>query len=374
MFFQNMRRYWLAVHLYLGLSFGFFFSLAGLTGSFLAFYPEIDRAINPQLVVEKFNHEDYQFQAVVDLLNKNFPSYTKSWRIEVPLESDRSVTARYYEPPGKESEHFAPLMVSINPNTLQVITGRYWGEYFVTWIYDLHYSLLVGKIGKTLMSVMAIFYLFMLFIGVYLWLPKKAAILQKMKFQLRPHWVRKIYDIHTLVGVYALTFLLILIVTGIVLATPKWITPLIDKASTRFQKPVISSVMIEGKRRVTVDQAIQIAKEVMPNSPLRWIETPDGESGVYAIRLKQLFEPGDRFPKTMVWIDQYSGAVLAVRNPLNNSYGDIFLDLQHPLHSGEILGFWGRLLVLIMGLMPTVLFLSGIIRWRQKVKARKVAI
>lgn len=370
---KSMRRYWLAVHLYFGLLFGFLFALAGVTGTILVFYPELDRVINSELVVDKFDYKNYQFQPVVDKLNNEFPNYLKSWRIEAPLDVDRAIYARYYKPKETEHIHFAPLMVALDPNTLGLINTRFWGNYFVTWIYDLHYSLLIGSIGKVIMSVLAIFYLVMLLVGVYLWLPKSESVFQKVKIKWRPHIVRKIYDIHSLSGIYAVAFLFILVVTGLVLSTPQWVTPAIDKISTRFNKPDIATVsLVQGAPRISADMAVAIAMKEIPNSSLRWIETPNGINGVYVIRLKQNFEPSNRFPKSMVWIDQYSGSVLAVRDPITNSAGDTFLDWQHPLHNGEAFGFLGRVLVAIIGLIPMILFITGVIRWRQKVRAKQV--
>lgn len=370
---KSMRRYWLAVHLYFGLLFGFFFALAGITGTILVFYPELDRAINSELVVDKFDYKNYQFQPVLDKLNNEFPDYKKSWRIEAPLDVDRAIFARYYKPKETEHLHFAPLMVALDPNKLELINTRFWGNYFVTWIYDLHYSLLMGHLGKTIMSILALFYLVMLLVGVYLWLPKNDSVFQKIKIKWRPHIVRKIYDIHSLSGIYAVAFLFILVVTGLVLSTPQWVTPAIDQISMRFKKPDVASVLpARDTPRISADEAIAIAKKEISNSGLRWIETPDGINGVYVIRLKQDFEPSNRFPKSMVWVDQYSGSVLAIRNPMTNGVGDTFLDWQHPLHNGEAFGFLGRLLVAISGLIPVILFITGIIRWRQKIKAKQV--
>ena len=45
------RKIWLGIHLYLGLSLGLLFVLAGLTGSLLVFYVELDEIINPKLQI-----------------------------------------------------------------------------------------------------------------------------------------------------------------------------------------------------------------------------------------------------------------------------------------------------------------------------------
>jgi uncharacterized iron-regulated membrane protein len=46
----------------------------------------------------------------------------------------------------------------------------------------------------------------------------------------------------------------------------------------------------------------------------------------------------------------------------------------HPLHNGEAFGWIGRWLVFLVAWIPAVLWITGLIRWRQKVKAKKYII
>jgi uncharacterized iron-regulated membrane protein len=41
------------------------------------------------------------------------------------------------------------------------------------------------------------------------------------------------------------------------------------------------------------------------------------------------------------------------------------------LHNGEALGQAGRVIVAVIGLAPATLAITGIVRWRQKVRARE---
>lgn len=85
---------------------------------------------------------------------------------------------------------------------------------------------------------------------------------------------------------------------------------------------------------------------------VRWIETPKDDAGTYLIRLYQQGEPGRRFPKTMVWVDQYSGKLLAQQDARQRSAGDGLLAWLHPLHTGEAFGLAGRIIVLLSGSCP----------------------
>jgi len=45
---------------------------------------------------------------------------------------------------------------------------------------------------------------------------------------------------------------------------------------------------------------------------------------------------------------------------------------QWPLHSGQAFGMTGRILVFLTGLACPVLFVTGMMRWRQKRRAHKL--
>jgi uncharacterized iron-regulated membrane protein len=50
---SSLRRLWLTLHLYLGLSFGIIFTVLGLTGSLLVFYIDLDEFLNPSLQISE---------------------------------------------------------------------------------------------------------------------------------------------------------------------------------------------------------------------------------------------------------------------------------------------------------------------------------
>ena len=68
----------------------------------------------------------------------------------------------------------------------------------------------------------------------------------------------------------------------------------------------------------------------------------------------------------MVWVDRYSGAVLATADPLTAGGGDTLINWLHPLHSGEAFGLTGRIVVALAGLLCPLLLLTGGRRWLQK--------
>ena len=369
---RRWRARWLDVHLVLGLSVGIVFTLLGVTGALLVFYVEIDGALNP-LPAGSSDGVRRSHEAVFQALRQAHPSRDRAWRLEMPMAAGQPVTARYYRAPEKARLAFAPLVVQVDPVTLRVGPARFWGEFAMTWIYDLHYTLLLDRTGKTMLGILGLTLLVSLATGLWLWWPSGRRWRSALQWKRQAGPARRIYDLHTLTGVYGALVLLVIVLTGVMLEVPGWVNPWIDRVSP-LRAAVLPRSSMEGRaHRIDVDEAVRVGQTRFPSAELRWIETPDGTEGAYRINLHQRGEPGRRFPKTNVWVDQYTGAVLAVRDPRTDRAGDTMLAWLHPLHSGEALGLPGRLLVLASGLAPGILLITGCLRWRHKRRAAQAA-
>lgn len=368
---SRIRRLWLAVHLYLGLSIGAIVAVAGVSGALLVFYVELDEILNPELALSVQDKPRLSYEALYRTLLGIAPESSTGWRLEIPAEPTRLPTARYYGAAEAEHSGFAPLLVAVDPYTGEVVKARYWGQFAMTWLYDLHYTLLLGGIGKILMAVIGGLLVVSLVSGVYLWWPPRHKWLTALSIKPNAGPERRIYDWHKVGGIYGLPVLLVLAVSGLALEIPEYVNPLLGRLSPLRESPKPSSKALPGLERISVDRAVEIARRRFPSSRLRWIEMPHGATGVYRINLRQDGEPGRRFPKTNVWLDQYSGEILAENDPATFTAGDTLLSWLHPLHSGEALALPGRLLVALGGLVCPLLLVTGVIRWSQKRRAAK---
>jgi uncharacterized iron-regulated membrane protein len=366
---KHMRRYWLAAHLYLGLLLGGFFVLLGLTGSLLVFYPEIDQALNSNIAPKSqtANVVKVSPQAVLNQLRAQLPQRTLGWRIEMPLNASRPIMARYMKAEEKKGQHFAPLVVTLDPQTLAVTSSRFWGDFIVTWLYDLHYNLLLDEAGKTFLAIVGLFLMLSVGSGLYLWWPRNGNFKSALAIRKNAHIKRRVYDWHKTAGLVGCVFLLVLCVTGVMLEKPLWFESILAMPAPLFT-PKTEASTPNGKPGLSLDTVANIAQAQFPQAELRWIYTPDNAQGVYQVRLYQAGEVGRRFPKTMVWIEQFTGEVLAVRDAKKDVFGDTVVAWLHPLHNGEAFGLLGRWLIFLSGFVPLILFITGIMRWRHKQK------
>jgi uncharacterized iron-regulated membrane protein len=371
---QTWRGWWLRCHLYLGLSVGFLLALLGLTGSLLVFYLDVDAVANPHTRVQVTTRHEIDPDRVLTNLRTAFPQRDGPWRIEMPLHSEDPIRARYGRPAERSFAVFAPLLVTMDPHSLQVTSQRFWGDSGTTWLYDLHYSLRAGVRGQMWVGFLGVALAVSLCSGLVLWWPSKRRIVQAIRPVVRAGRVKRVYDLHVLSGVYGSAVLLVLSATGVALVWPQELRAMLSWV-TRVQAPVSPQVFatpLEGAG-ISLQQAVWVARQNFPQAELRWLESSGGHGEVVSVRLFQPGEPGRRFPKTQIWLQPQTGDVIAVRDALNLPWSERLIHWMHPLHNGEALGVFGRVTALLAGLLLPVLWVTGLIRWRQKTQAQAVA-
>lgn len=360
-------------HLYLGLTVGFLFALLGLTGSLLVFYLDIDAAVNPAIQVNGSPAVSINPDRVLEKLRAEFPARLGPWRIEMPLHSQDPLRARYYKPAERSAEVFAPLLVTLNPHTLQVTSQRFWGDSGTSWIYDLHYSLLSGPQGQVWVGFLGVALVLAFAAGLALWWPSLRNTGKALKPVIRSGHVKRVYDLHVLSGVYSFLLTLMLSATGVALVWPQELRAMLSLATT-VQTPARSwagLATVDGPT-LSLQQAAVMALQNFPKAELRWLESSGQKGEAVSVRLVQPGEPGRRFPKTQLWFHPQKGDVLAVRDGLDLPWSEALINWMHPLHNGEGLGLWGRILVFCTGLLLPSLWITGLMRWRQKTKAQNL--
>lgn len=351
------------IHFWLGLTIGALFAFAGLTGSALVFYPELDAALHPALRAVQPGTRPVSWQAVVDTLHREHLARTGAWRIEVTPQGG-AIPVRYYRPRETAGKDFAPLLVWIDPVRLTTIRTGFWGDTIFTWIYDLHYRLLMEKPGGVAMGIAGSVMLGLLMTGIWAWWPRRARWWRALRFKRDAAAIRRLYDWHKLVGLGGSVLLLVVTATGIFLDLPDQARPLIARVSPLFRPP--ATTVAPGGRMLPVDRLIRVARRRFPDGALAWIETPSKADAPIRINLARPGEPSRRFPRTNVWLDPHDGRIVAVRDGLAEGGGDIMLNWLHPLHGGEAFGIVGRLLAFVAGLVPSVLLVTGFLRWRRR--------
>jgi uncharacterized iron-regulated membrane protein len=363
----SAKKYVRQVHLWVGLSLGGLFVLLGLTGSILVFYNEIDGLLHPE--IRQTNVAVPDWDRALATVRAAYPTKSGAWRFEVTGDS-AAIPARYYNPPETDGQDFAPMMVWLSPDGSHVLRRDYWGDYAMTWIYDLHYRLLLGERAGTLIGYAGIILTLLLLSGLWAWWPQGswAKALRYKKFAARSRTLR---DIHKLLGLVGLPLLLLLAITGVMLALPRQSDTVLAAISgplTTLPKPM--SHGYHGKQ-ISVAAVLEVARTALPQARIAWIEVPGKGHGAFRLRMQQPGDPSRRFPHSFVWIDQYSGASLAKVDAAQVSRSTAINNWVHPLHQGRVGGLTMQVLTAFVGLIPLVLFVTGWQRWWTRRASKK---
>jgi uncharacterized iron-regulated membrane protein len=373
---SHARARWLRVHRWLGLGLLVFWLIIGVTGSALVVYRDVLMALHPVPAGSDLVSvpcvdpaEGIDLDSVHQALRRAHPQRAGSWRIELPLAPGEAVVARYMKPVESAGQAFAPLMVWVDPRQAEVMHSAIWGQEPLTWLYDLHYSLLLDLNGRQLVGVIGVLMMVSLCSGLVLWWPRRLAWSSWRKalaFKRQAAIQRRVYDWHKLTGLVSAALLLMLAFTGAALTWHAPIEGWLQQVSPMYAPPLMAS---SGPTRISLMQAVSTAQARFPHARLRWVETPAVAGGVVRVQLWQAGEPSLRFPKTHVWVDAATGEVRAVRDARLHGVGDVAMAWLHPLHNGEVAGWPGRIMVMLAGLAPPLLAITGWMRWRHKRRA-----
>lgn len=370
------------MHLYVALTIGFFFVILGLTGSFNVFNHELEELVLPQ-VQHEAHVQPRSPDELMQTVKAAHPEKKGKWSLLMPGYGNDYVWAEYPKPVETADEIYAPFRVLVDPYSGKIISESYWGRTLWTSIYQIHASLLtarlgvkIGRFGFNTVCFLGLFLFISALTGLYLWWPRWGKFKKSVTIKRGASRERFYFDLHKTTGFYSSIFLLILAFIGFSFSYADYIKPMIRSFSAvkekHLKEPYVKSVVTENAKPFSIVDAVAIADSIFPDAKLRGVSTPDGSEGVYSISKMQSGEANHRWARSKVWIDQYSGKVLVVQDPNRFTAGETFLNLMWPLHSGEAFGFAGRILWCVMGLTPLILYVSGIIRWLQKRRAKQV--
>ncbi|PLY41360.1 hypothetical protein CSZ94_16170 [Janthinobacterium sp. ROICE36] len=365
------------LHLYAGLWFGALFVLLGLTGSAIAWMPELDAWLNPTLLQastpapgQVFQVTPRTLQAVVDTLAAD-PAYGKPAQLNPPADA-RDVYVASYRQPGKPSTFSQAIVrqVMVDPYTLQVKGERDWGRFGLTrpllmsGMFHLHRYLLSGDVGKTITGISGVALLLMALSGIYLWWPRLqwSAIRRALTVSHGGSWPRFHYTFHKAAGFFAAPVLVVIAFSGMYFNLPQLVVPLVDLVSTVPDTAKLKNVAQDGAL-LDAGQAMAAAQLLYPQARVSRLVLPAKQDQPYEIRVRQPGEIAHGDGATRLTLDARSGLPLRIRDPFTAPYGERFLGWQFPLHSGQAFGVAGRTFITVFGLMPLLFLLTGTLVW-----------
>jgi uncharacterized iron-regulated membrane protein len=387
-----MRRALVVLHRWFGLFSALFLFVAGLTGALIAWDHELDAWLNPELFRARTQGAALPALLLAEQLEAADPRLSVRY-LELATTPGRtqllSVQPRIDPATGRP---FALDFdqVALDPASGEVQGRRLWGalslsrQNLLPFLYKLHYSLHLPEAadmqpGVLFMGAVAVVWLLDAFIALCISFPGWSTWRRSFAFRWRAGGARLLFDLHRSGGVWLWPLLCVFALSAVAMNLgPQLLRPLVATLSELSPDPLAQRAARPNAAREPRLSLTQIAQRARAEAQRRNLRAPLGglfyapESAAYGAGF---FAPGKghadlSLGNPWLYFDAQSGALLGAQLPGAGSAGDVFMQLQFPLHSGRIGGVAGRVLVTLLGLGVALLSATGVVLWARKRRAR----
>jgi uncharacterized iron-regulated membrane protein len=349
----------LKLHLWLGAGAAIFLVILGLTGSVTAFENDIEHWLHPGLYYVQVRPQVLPEAELIQTVQQRF----------APA---RVVVAHIFRQPDlahvmQLNDRSTVLVSQYDGHILGRITGPSTTQKIVGYIHQLHTHLVTdprsapkaAKIGAVIVQIVGFMLCLLVLLGLILWWRTKRAAIK-----WNAPWFRIFFDAHHAIGIYSALFLFTAALTGVLVERGDLIVRLTHSPEPlRF--PQLQSSVAAGATPISVDRAEQIALAVIPGTTVTDIQLPLNPKSVFIVVLRVPEETSEA-AHSYIFIDQYSGMVLHAINFLTESPGYRVIRFNRSIHTGDVWGTPGHILVSTSSLMLVVMVVTGLVIWLKK--------
>lgn len=369
---MNLKKLVRRIHLWLGLLSGIIVFILGITGCIYAFIDEIKPLVYAdRYFVSPNGKERLPVSQLLRSAQNEYSANKPVSAIEIFNSKDRSLRFRAYRESTNEGVWYWDRKdyyesVFIDPYTGEVVATENSEFEFFRIILYLHWSLLLSnEIGQPIVGIATIIFIISLLTGLILWKPKnKSAARQRYWFRWKSttKWRRKNYDLHNITGFYAMVFMLIIGLTGLVWAfswfddSVQWLA---NAGRTYESPPPVFSDTSGSKSDLPIDIIFANVSLRHKDAEAYHIYLPVSKQGVINVLIKT--QPV--YDNVTEQYDQYNGKLLKSHEFSEKNIGEALRSLNYDIHTGSILGIAGKVLAFFASLIAASLPVSGFLIW-----------
>lgn len=410
---SSLRPLLVLAHRYVGLALAGFLLVAGLSGSLLAWNSELEELISPSLFKAAPPSPDAVPLDPLSLREKvqaDNPGVLVG-RVPLTVEPGKAMVFRLQALP--HSAKGAPPVLAndqifVNPYTGDVLGRRKWGDIsqgrknLMPFIYRLHHSLALGKVGSTLLGIVALLWTIDCFVGACLTFPQRRRGKQPIAGRPVPagrhtgkswparwwpawqvHWRGSAYkmnfQLHRAGGLWPWAMLFVLAWSGVSFNLSEVYDPVMRTlfASQREERaaPLPSPLTTppvgwaEARRigqRLMAEQALAGGFAIRREHLISY----DPRTGQYHYFAQSDRDLSERWRLTRISFTADSGALTGVWRPVGVAAGDTIRTWITSLHMAALGGMPMKLFIGAMGLVVAMLSVTGVAIWARKRHAR----
>jgi uncharacterized iron-regulated membrane protein len=373
----RLRRVVWTVHRWVGLTSGAVVVVVALTGALYALAPEItelylrryarvapptgDARPLPASVLAA------RAEAAAERAAGPLPEGTRRW---LTVSATRERSAVYVVAPAGSTGWYE---VYVDPHRGEVRFVRDMGWDPIGVILRAHQSLLLpAALGRRVVGLAVLLFVVSLLTGAVLWCPRRlralrrrGALRHRLTIAVRGGAGRLDYDLHRVLGGYALVVALVLALTGLTWSFA-WLDHAVYRLVTGGATPRTPAgwrsddAPIAG-RPAALDVAVATAARTFPGFARLEIALAAGPGEPLSVCANPELDTSHR--TECLWFDRHTGRLLGAERDRDRNAGDRLRAMAYDIHTGRIAGVPGRVVVFLASLVAASLPITGALVW-----------
>lgn len=352
------------LHLILGLASGLVVFIVAITGSLYVFEEE-----GTELFQHDFYHVEHPgnvrlpFSQMADTVKAHFP---KEKTTSIRFKESKDAAIIFYS----KKEH----AISVDPYTSKIIGVKNLDRDFFTVVQKIHTHLLLGDVGSAIIKCNVLIFLIMCISGLILWWPKQKRFFKRavtINFKSK-NWKLVNWELHSVLGFYALLVLLIISFTGIffVYDSAKSTVAFLTGQPVPKKEKKLKSKPVKG-RHYSLDEAYQYMSATNSGATETFL-SPATDS-VAPIRILMRYPYAIVRKQSTLYFNQYTGKVLKAELYKDYTAYDNIAKSNYDFHTGRIraLGIGSKIIYFLSGLTAASLPVTGFLIWWGKKRKKK---
>lgn len=375
------------LHLWVGLVTGLVIFIVSVTGCIFVFEEEIFNFVHSEITQIAETGPEKPVSVLLAAAQEQLGEQRPVNNLIVSNRSDRSFI---FEASGdRKPEEWGFFYFSQVDYIDRVFVNQYTGK--VLGVVDVKYEffhiveqvhrqlLLTRPVGRFIVGVSTLIFIFMLLSGIVLWWPKNYKQLKRnIKIKWNARWKRVNYDLHNSVGFYVLPFALLIAVTGLVWSFNWWengIYQLLGGNDKKlFRKELPALVHYSADTSLNKGDLIfaKLRKEVNGEWERMVLNFPS-ESNKQVMGFVHTTNNKDGWKgASYFYFDGRDGRLFDSLPHEKKSLAMKWRNSNYFIHTGGIYGLWSQVLAFLASLVCASLPVTGcLIWWEKRKKSRK---
>jgi uncharacterized iron-regulated membrane protein len=376
--FGRLRRFWLDVHLWIGVGLFLLLVPIGISGAMLVWHDPLDELIHPHRFEVSDGGKTLPASAYLASARTALGARATVSQIRLPEDAGNPVivSARINGQTLAPGERPQSLTVWMDPGTAKVLDVANTRNEVINIMHRLHGSLLITTpgLGRKIVGWMGWAMTVSCLTGLWLWWPRNGQVARGLRWRRSPSTMN---NLHHLFGFWVLIPLLAVSLTGVYISFPATSRALFGVAEwqkgPRPTRPVPPPPLAEPA--TPIDVVVAAATAEKPGLTLASVSLPtEGRRASWRVQFAPV---GDGEPET-VQIGDKDGKPRKAREPGAGSGAptrpDALSPLMRKIHDGQDTPFIWQLLVFLTGVAPPLLGVTGTVMWlRRRARRRHLA-